>query len=551
MRLISSLTTLSLISRGVILISSIITIGINAKLLTNTTWANDLLIYTIVISSLSVLACLVPPRPNFLYDAFWALATALCPGFALSIQFTDSPCYGFRPADQSKVSCATYKAGTAFVFLMALGWGCSAFLGLLQIMGVVFNVGKNARQSVAVESNQEPMQVPPKGEGEVRKKNESAVQPVEKQKQVSEKKQRSKINIIYAIPAFATYLLNKIPVPPLQLSLMAPTNNSIQFSAFTEIRVPEGLKIQLDSTHVEVFRPRPDTDDQVPPALARVELPKQRFKGKQRVTFTNQTMQLGDVDEFARLIEDAAYNPMMRVAMRAKTKARMAGLKSSLDIVKEVAFPGFNNFQALQVRNFSIGERDEQGNNIYVELVIANPTPASMTLGDVTLSILAANNIIGSATTSINNLTPGSNSLRIRAALNGTALERDIGDIVKEQIPYLREGNIKLTASGQSVVYEDQHLEYWERAFQAIRISVTKPVWELVEMALSSLNGNEEDGGRGLEIPGVGQGGRRAVEGLVDRILGDASNVREDQEDGFAEELGVKVLGLLGALGIV
>ncbi|KAL4902150.1 hypothetical protein BDW74DRAFT_169651 [Aspergillus multicolor] len=458
MRLIPTLTTLALISRGGVLVSSIITIGINVKLLTDTTWAKDLLIYIIVIAAFSVIVCLAPPRPNFVYDVFWTLATALCQGFALAIQFTDSPCYKFRPAGPNETSCAKYKAATAFA-------------------------------------------------------------------------------IIYAIPAFASYLLNKTPVPPLQVSLMFPTNNSIRISAFTEIKIPDAMRIRLDSTYVEVFRPGPSTKNH-PVPLATIDIPKQKFKGNQRVTFTNQTMKLGDVDEFAKLIEDAAYNPIMKVAMRAKTKAHMAGLKTRLDVVKEVAFPGFNNFRDLQIKHFSIGDRDDQGNSVFVEIFMGNPTPATITLGEVTLSMLAANNTIGSATTTITNLIPGKNTLQIRAALNGDALEHDLVNIVREQIPYLREGNLKFTATGHSVVYDGQHLEYWEKAFQAIRINITKSLKDLVA----------------LEIPGIvvaEEGGGSVVDRLVDGILNGVKNVDSEHVDGFAEQLGKMILGLLSVLGVI
>ncbi|KAL3438785.1 hypothetical protein BDV09DRAFT_191912 [Aspergillus tetrazonus] len=585
MRFIPSLTTLALISRAGIFVSAVITVGLNARFLTNTSWANDLLIYIIVIASFSVLACLVPPYPNFLFDAFWALASALCQAFALVIQFTDSPCYGFRPESEVEVTCSTYKAGTAFAFMMASGWGTSALLvgvpsprldieclrpqadptiqGLIRIIGVVFNIGQTNRHLPPVQ------ETPNEREAFGKYGNEEKLQSLESIKERGRIKGFGNdhfARIIYAVPAFATYLVNESPLPPLQVSLLHPTNDSILFSASSEIKVPDALTMHLDSMHAEIFRPQPrgrPKEDPIP--LAEVDISKLHLKGNQKITMKNQTLKLGDVGQFARLVEDAAYHSTFRTVMHAKTKVGLAGLKTSIDITKEVEMPGFSNFTELAINNLTIRERDDQGNNLFAETVLFNPTPASVTLGDVTLSILAANHSIGTATSSINNIKSGNNTLSIRAFLDGEVLEENISGIIREQIPYLRKGDIKITAAGKSVVYNGQHLEYWETALQAVRVDVTRSVREIVDMVLETLDGDDIEGededdsgfeifGFEIDIPRVQEGVRSVVEGLVDQILDTAKGLDENEENTFTEELAVLgrlILRLLQVLGVL
>lgn len=74
-----------IVARLGVLVSSIISLALNAKFLINASWANDLLIYIIVIASLSILACLLP-HLSVLYDLFWGIVTALSAVFALVIQ---------------------------------------------------------------------------------------------------------------------------------------------------------------------------------------------------------------------------------------------------------------------------------------------------------------------------------------------------------------------------------------------------------------------------------------------------------------------------------
>jgi hypothetical protein len=85
------LTFLGLLTRIGVFISSIITIGLNARFYTNNAWSDDLIIYIIAISSFGAVACLVPPYPNFLWDLFWALGALLAAVFALVVQVRSFP----------------------------------------------------------------------------------------------------------------------------------------------------------------------------------------------------------------------------------------------------------------------------------------------------------------------------------------------------------------------------------------------------------------------------------------------------------------------------
>jgi hypothetical protein len=58
------------------------------------------------------------------------------------------------------------------------------------------------------------------------------------------------------------------------------------------------------------------------------------------VELVNQSLTLGDVNEFAALVEDVAYHKTFSVAGQAKTKVGVAGLSTSVDLVKVVELPG-------------------------------------------------------------------------------------------------------------------------------------------------------------------------------------------------------------------
>ncbi|KAL3449090.1 hypothetical protein BJX65DRAFT_317217 [Aspergillus insuetus] len=497
------LTFLGLLTRIGVFISSIITIGLNARFYTNNAWSDDLIIYIIAISSFGALACLVPPYPNFLWDLFWALGALLAAVFALVVQFAESDCYGFRP--DNDVNCSTYKAGTAFTFLAALAWFASGFF--------------------------------------VRAEDEKEAQGESGEKQ--EPKKKKKINLLYAAPAFAVYLLDRVPIPNVQVNLLNPTNDSIEFSVLSDIRVPDAVTVNFDSMRAQFFRPE-TRDNPIP--IATVDLPKMKFSANEKVTLVNQTMKLGDIEQFALLVEDVAYNPRFSVAGQAKTKVGVAGLSTTVDLMKVVSLPGFDNFPNIWVNEIGVMPPDEQGNNVYGEVVVFNPAPATVTLGEVTLAVIIANITLGQATVAVDNIVPGNNTFVVRASLNTALVESNIDAIIQSEIPYLREGNVMASARGVSVVYRGEHLQYWEEAFQSIQVSATRPVKELLGMVV--------DSGISFILGGIepGEGLKEFVYNLVDQILETVRALPEDGVDGYTEDLAALarlVLRLLTFLGIL
>ncbi|KAL5333711.1 hypothetical protein BJX70DRAFT_403263, partial [Aspergillus crustosus] len=351
--------------------------------------------------------------------------------------------------------------------------------------------------------------------------------------------------IIYAAPAFAIYLLDHVPIPNVHVTLLNPTNDSIQFSILSEIRVPDAINVQFDAMHAQFFRPE-TRDNPIP--FATVDLPRLKFGANERVTLVNQSLTLGDVGEFAGLVEDVAYNQRFRVAGRAKTRVGVGALKTTVDLLKVVELPGFNNFPNIWINEIGVMPEDEEGNNIYGEVVVFNPAPATVTLGEVTAAVILANLTVGRATVSVNNIIPGNNTFIVRAQLNTTLVETHIEDIIKSQIPHLREGNVMATAQGVSVVYKGEHLEYWENAFQTILVSATRPVKEILAMVV--------DSGISFLLGGIepGEGMGEFVENLVDQILETVRGLEEEDVEGYSEKLGALgrlVLRLLTFLGIL
>ncbi|KAK2738414.1 hypothetical protein FQN55_000540 [Onygenales sp. PD_40] len=565
------LTALSFLARLGALAASIIVLGLGAKFITNRAWNVDFLIYIEVISSLSVLGALIPPYPNFVYDLFWALAWTVAAVFALIVQFFESDCYGFRSSGD--VNCATYKAGTAFAFLGALAWFASAFFGGLRILAVIFDVGAFTNRPLYVGAGDREQEEEEETERGI--KGKGLADKADEESPSGEKKKKKKIKgfgnshvasyfvcygilgvvllavgipvlLIYAAPAFGGFLLDRTPIPDnINVTLSNPTNDSIGFSVISNVRVPDAVKVSLDPMRVEFFLE--DTQPNIIPIVT-VDLPKLSFHANQRIELINQTLTLGNLDEFARLIERVAYQPTWRVAGRARTKVHVPPINTWIDINKAVELPGFNNFPEIDIKQFGVQPPDEDGYNVVGEVVVQNPSPASVTLGEVTIGVMVGDIKLGRAFVAVNDIVPGNNTFFVKGMVDVGNIEEDITPILKTEVPYLKKGLIMASAAGETVVYRGKHLPYWEKAFQSIKVSATRPVKPLlmsvVDNSLESVMGLDDDSGFLGDV----------VSGLVDSVLETLNDLPDGNIDNYTESLSTVaklVLRILGLLGFI
>lgn len=107
----------------------------------------------------------------------------------------------------------------------------------------------------------------------------------------------------------------------------------------SDIKVPDAVSVRFDPMQALFFRAE-TMDDPIP--IATVDLPSLKFRANEKVALVNQSLKLGDVDQFAALVEDVAYNPTFRVAGQAKTRVHVGTLATTVDLLKVVSLPGMS-----------------------------------------------------------------------------------------------------------------------------------------------------------------------------------------------------------------
>lgn len=115
----------------------------------------------------------------------------------------------------------------------------------------------------------------------------------------------------------------------------------------------------------------------------------------------------------------------------------------------------------------------------------------------------------------LNDIVPGNNTLFVKGILDYRNIQQNIIPILKAETPYLKEGLIMASAVVESVVYQGQHLDYWEKSFQSIKVSAITPVKPLFS---SVIIGNSFESGP-MGIPDGGGVAGDALASLADAVL--------------------------------
>lgn len=122
-------------------------------------------------------------------------------------------------------------------------------------------------------------------------------------------------------------------------------------------------------------------------------------------------------------------------------------------------------------------------------------------------------------------LASGDNSFPIYGHLNLTTVLDNFRDIFAAQRQYISSGDLLLSVSGNTVIYNGQNLPYYEEVFQNSNLSTQLPVSRVLR---GTLNG----------LPDNGQGG---IQGLLRQL-----NLNLTSLSGLSDMPGMSGLGSLG-----
>jgi hypothetical protein len=115
--------------------------------------------------------------------------------------------------------------------------------------------------------------------------------------------------------------------------------------------------------------------------------------------------------------------------------------------------------------------------------------------GNVTLNLKVGDLILGNATILNTMLKPGNNSVYTRGIVDIKTGLKNIEQLIYAEADALKRGNIAVSASGNSTIFDGKHIDYYETVLNDLTIDAEMPITSLL---IDSLGGLVGDLGGGL-----------------------------------------------------
>ncbi|KAF2236598.1 hypothetical protein EV356DRAFT_442974 [Viridothelium virens] len=295
--------------------------------------------------------------------------------------------------------------------------------------------------------------------------------------------------VYVGFPNIAQSQLNKSTLNITMQQITNPTPTSVQLAQMAIAGNPSSYHPNLDGFQAALFLE--DTEPNIQP-FGYIEIPPLHATRYTGIT-TNQTLNITNMDQFTAYNNLGLTTKTYRVALRGRTKLHeMKFPTTTVDFNQVVTLNGLNNFDGINVTNFQLfltPQGPDQA-NLIGEILIPNPTIQAIEFGNVTFNVSVDGQNIGQSFLNNLMLMPGNHTYPLRSTTDQEAV---IGLITSKY----KDGILPLTLIGESVVYNGQHLPYFEgplrNSTQHLNLNVG-PALAQLGLNLGSLSGSNSTG---------------------------------------------------------
>ncbi|KAE9372838.1 hypothetical protein N431DRAFT_467068 [Stipitochalara longipes BDJ] len=297
------------------------------------------------------------------------------------------------------------------------------------------------------------------------------------------------IVFLVVFPAIAQRLVDNASLPIYSASIMHPTPSSVVYSLSSSLKIPNGLTVDLKPITLNLF-----TKDSGPAdPYIKVNLPEYHLRGETKINITGQTVDILDQHYFEEFMKSAVDNKEFTLSASGATTAYLGALKAPIKLNKDVKLPGLDNLAGFEFASAAIVfPPDQDGTNLVGNVTLPNPTVISLELGNVTLNMIVGNVTMGQGRIENVFLVPGNNTVPIRATFDIKTAIQNLGVILQAESDALTRGNVVISASGNSTIYNGVHIPYYEAILNNIFVTGEMPLIKILvdtlEQGLSTNN---------------------------------------------------------------
>ncbi|PLN84722.1 hypothetical protein BDW42DRAFT_199218 [Aspergillus taichungensis] len=293
------------------------------------------------------------------------------------------------------------------------------------------------------------------------------------------------IFFLICIPAISQRVLDDSDLVLVNAQVMQPRPDSVMLSLQSALKLPIGVPVRIEPITLELFNRRNPGNN----TWAKAYLPSAIVHGNTTMGVTNQLTPL-DAKQWMDYVHSVVFEKHAPLSVRGGTNSFLGKLKSYVVMNKDIEQNTLDKFAGFAIEDSTLVlPPKEDGTNLIANATLPNPSVLTLEIGNTILDLKSGDLVLGNATIDNLVLKPGNHSNPVRGILDLKTMISNLGDILKEQAPSLRNGVLSLKTVGKSVEYEGVQVPYYTEVMKSLVLTADVPVGALLGNTLKGLIG--------------------------------------------------------------
>lgn len=268
--------------------------------------------------------------------------------------------------------------------------------------------------------------------------------------------------VYVAMPRIAQHGVDESSIEFTDIEFLSPTSNSIVITQKAILHSPSMYTPTLDPFNASLYLVTNGTFAASPMTV--LPMPKiHALHPQSNASIENQYSPILDLDEVTQYATTVLTNETVTTALTGRTKLHEGKLPVNwVNYNSSTTYKGLNGLKGFNVTGITMNLSAPAGQpNLQGFAFIPNPSVLTVAMGNVTLSLstetAGVTTVVGVSTVPDMTIRPGNNSLPMTAVMNTTAIVASLDP----------SGLVNVTITGNSSVYNGEHLTYYEKALSS------------------------------------------------------------------------------------
>ncbi|KFY41395.1 hypothetical protein V494_03015 [Pseudogymnoascus sp. VKM F-4513 (FW-928)] len=292
-------------------------------------------------------------------------------------------------------------------------------------------------------------------------------------------------------PAVAQLIVNKSPLQVSSVVLSNPTPHGNDLSLEASIRLATPLGVHIKPVPLSLYV-NDGTKDIVP--YTKVVLPEANLKGNSSIKITDQPTEILDKPMFKKFVHSALFEEDFTLSVTGPTSANVGKLKAEVHMQKDIHLKGLNKLAGFSIPDARIVlPAEPDGTNMRANLSLPNASVLKIDMGNLTFNMMIGGITLGKANIENVILSPGNNTVAARCTLDVKKALANLRQILASQKGILSTGSLAISASGNSTIYNGQHLDYYEDVLKQLTLTTQLALLPVLFDSLRGILGSQPD----------------------------------------------------------